>query len=63
MTTPQEYRLLSVRYSRLAETARDRYACHQLQTLADSYMTLANSSWVLERSAKILTILEQQRKK
>jgi hypothetical protein len=40
MMTPEEYQELAVRYSWLAEEAGDSYSHYQLQTLADSYMTL-----------------------
>lgn len=63
MMTPAEYVELSVYYSRMAETVRDSYSRYQLQMLADSYMTLAHSTQVLDRSSKVLDGLGQHRKK
>jgi hypothetical protein len=65
MTTAKatEYRKLAVHYGKSAERARDAYSRHQLQMLADNYMSLAKSTQVLNRSAKFLEALKQRRKK
>jgi hypothetical protein len=62
--TLDEYREQAVYYSRLAEEAApNSHSRYQFQTLADSYITLAKSTWVLERSAKAVESLEQRRRK
>ncbi|RXH26703.1 hypothetical protein XH94_35465 [Bradyrhizobium zhanjiangense] len=63
MMTPDEFAQLAAHYSRAAEEASDSHSRYQLQMLADSYMTLAKSTLVLDRSGKVLEILERSRKK
>lgn len=63
MTTVDQYLKLATHYSKLAEGARrNSYSRHQLQMLADNYMTLAKGTLILDRSAKVLEALEQSRK-
>jgi hypothetical protein len=61
MTKPDEYTELWLHYSRAAEAASDSFSRDQFQALADSYMMLAKSTKVLNRSAAILEALQQQR--
>lgn len=63
MMTAKGYRILAAHYSRSAEKARDSYSRYQLRMVASNYMTLAKSTQVLDRSAKVLEALEQSRKK
>ena len=63
MMTVKQYLELAHRYSRSAETAPSSYSRNQLQMLADNYMTLAKSTLVLDRSAKVLEALEKSRNK
>lgn len=62
MTTVDEYWKLAAHYGRLADGASNSYSRHQLQMLADNYMTLAKGTLILDRTAKVLAALDQRRK-
>jgi hypothetical protein len=52
MRTSRQYFDLVLHYERAAQNASDWHSRQQLQTLADSYSVLAQSTVVLERSAE-----------
>ena len=51
MTTPAEFLKLAVRFDRAAKEASDPGARNQLEMVADTYVVLAKSTLILERSA------------
>ena len=63
MMTAGEYRELASHYEWAAERADGDHAREQLQTLAHSYLVLARSMSVAERSAEVLDRIEKHRGK
>jgi len=58
MKTPMEYWELAEHYWMAAAATSDPCSRNQLKTLADSYSVIAESTAVLNRTAKILRSLE-----
>jgi hypothetical protein len=63
MLTRSEYQELASHYESAAERASDDVARERLRALAKTYLVLARSMSLVERSAKVLDRIEARRKK
>jgi hypothetical protein len=63
MMTPGEYRELAWHYEWAAEQTNDDHARERLHSLAQTYLVLASSMSMVERSAELLDRIEKRRKK
>lgn len=60
--TSDDYRELASQYELAAERADEDYVRERLQSLAQSYLLLAKSTSVVERSTKVVDRIEARRK-
>ncbi|MGY3344701.1 MULTISPECIES: hypothetical protein [unclassified Bradyrhizobium] len=63
MMTPAKYLEEADHFAKAAEQASDKVTKSQLEALATSYSVLAQSTAVLNQSARALKTMEQRRKK
>ncbi|CCE09126.1 hypothetical protein BRAS3843_3040011 [Bradyrhizobium sp. STM 3843] len=63
MTTLAEYLHLATRYERAAGQAADPAARRQLEAVAETYLTLAKSLAVLERSTEVVEEAKRTQKR
>jgi hypothetical protein len=62
MRRREDYLELALQYAREAAKAQDSCSRYQLLTLAESYQALAQSTGLLERSAKAVEAVDNRRK-
>jgi hypothetical protein len=62
MLTTEQYLEPARHYRGAAQVTQDNWVKNELSTLAESYTTLARSTYVLERSTGVVANIDQRRK-